>query len=163
MEKVGKARAPQQKSSGRSEDGEQIELFRRVHLCIAFGYKVAIDPRASQVRGWAAANAAPCGHRGELLRFLFAIPNGGARDIRTASLLKATGVKRGVSDMFLPVPMHGKHGLWLELKREDGGVESKEQKQWGADMRQLGYGYCLCHGADEAWQILTQYLQLDQD
>lgn len=50
------------------------------------------------------------------LRWLFAIPNGGSRDIREAVRLKRQGVKAGVSDMFLPIPNSMYHGLFIELK-----------------------------------------------
>ena len=40
------------------------------------------------------------------LRWMFAIPNGGYRDVREATRLKKQGVKSGVSDMFLP-PFYG--------------------------------------------------------
>ena len=64
------------------------------------------------------------------LRLLHAIPNGGKRDIRTAAMLKAEGVKPGVPDICLPVPRGGKHGLYIELKRRKGGTVSKAQEAW---------------------------------
>lgn len=92
------------------------------------------------------------------LRFLFAIPNGGARDAITASQLKAEGVKPGVSDLMLPVPRHERHGLWIEMKKFKGGTESDEQVQWGEDMRRMGYGYVCCHGWQAAAEVLMGYL-----
>ena len=41
------------------------------------------------------------------LDLLFAIPNGGLRNIRVARKLKSEGVKPGVSDLFLPVARKG--------------------------------------------------------
>jgi hypothetical protein len=52
------------------------------------------------------------------LGLLFAIPNGGARSLRTASRLKAEGVVPGIPDLCLPVARRGFHGLWIELKRD---------------------------------------------
>lgn len=93
------------------------------------------------------------------LKYLFAIPNGGARDKRTASNLKAEGVKAGVSDLMLPVARHNRHGLFIEMKKFDGGSgESKEQIEWGESMHGEGYGYVCCHGWKAAAKVLMQYL-----
>lgn len=95
------------------------------------------------------------------LRLAFAIANGGKRELRTAVRLKATGVKAGVSDIFLPVARHGVHGLFIELKKSKehgGGTVSKEQKQWGASVLAEGYGFCVCYGWREAASVLEQYL-----
>ena len=51
------------------------------------------------------------------LELMYAIPNGGKRHIHTAVVLKQTGVKSGVPDIFLPV-RRGKHGLFIEMKRK---------------------------------------------
>src|SRR5699024_10256580 len=55
------------------------------------------------------------------LRWLHAVPNGGARNIVVARKLKAEGVQRGVPDLCLPVPRGPYHGLYIELKRAGGG------------------------------------------
>lgn len=97
------------------------------------------------------------------LELLFAIPNGGSRDKITASRLKAEGVKPGVSDLFLPVPRHGKFGLWIEMKKLDGGSgESKEQIEWGERMRAQGFAYCCCHGWQAAAKALMLWLELQE-
>lgn len=54
---------------------------------------------------------------------IFAIPNGGYRDKRTAEKLKAEGVVSGVPDLFIPA-----WRLWIEMKRQKGGGLSAEQK-----------------------------------
>ena len=51
-----------------------------------------------------------------LLRWLHAIPNGGARGRAQASRLKAEGVKSGVADLMLPVARRGYHGFYIEMK-----------------------------------------------
>jgi hypothetical protein len=70
--------------------------------------------------------------------YLFAIPNGGARDAVTGSILKAEGVKSGVSDLMLPLLRKGYAGLWLELKTK-AGRPTPEQLAWQAKMRRAGY------------------------
>ena len=48
---------------------------------------------------------------------LFAVPNGtSASSIVEAVKAKKTGRKRGVPDMFLPIPTREHHGLFVELK-----------------------------------------------
>lgn len=123
---------PEQLAKSGSEDGEQAALF-----CWA----------AQQVRD----NIIP------ELDLMFAIPNGGARNIRTAVTLKATGVKAGVSDIFLPVARHGVHGLFIELKKVKGGKVSEEQQSFGESMHQQGYGFCVCHGWLQARDTILQY------
>ncbi len=56
---------------------------------------------------------------------IFAIPNGGKRPKLTAARLKAEGATRGVPDLFVP-----EWAMWIEMKRQKGGVVSPEQKDW---------------------------------
>lgn len=53
--------------------------------------------------------------------------------------MKAAGVKPGVPDMFLPVAREGCHGLYIELKRRDGGRVSPEQTAWMDALARQGY------------------------
>lgn len=93
------------------------------------------------------------------LVWLFHVPNGGARDIATATMLQRAGVVPGVPDMFLPVPMNGRHGLWLELKRADrSNSTSAAQKIWLDYLRSAGYEAVVCYGADEAIAAVERYL-----
>lgn len=100
--------------------------------------------------------------REALLDLLIAIPNGGERGKAAAAKAKAEGVRPGVSDLFLPVPRHGHHGLWLEMKRHIGGRESDEQKEWARLMREQGYAYVCCHGWQSAASALLQWLEIEE-
>ena len=97
-------------------------------------------------------------HTYPALVWLFAIPNGGARHKAVAAKLVQEGVKRGVPDLFLPYPVGGWHGLWLEMKRH-GGVWRAEQKEFCEYARAAGYVYALCWSTDEAIAALTDYLE----
>ena len=97
------------------------------------------------------------------LRLMHAIPNGGKRDIRTAALMKAEGVKPGVPDIFLPLPRGGCHGLYIELKRRKGGIVSKEQAAWMAALAAQGYRCAVCHGWEMARDEILDYLKSKQE
>lgn len=93
------------------------------------------------------------------LRWLHAIPNAGAGAQRgQAGKMKAEGVKRGVPDLCLPVPMNGHHGAYIEMKRRAGSVTSPEQLEWREHLERAGYAYCLAKGFDEAREFLIAYL-----
>lgn len=92
------------------------------------------------------------------LKWAFAIPNGGSRHKAEAMHLKKQGVKRGVSDIFIPVPRNGLHGLFIEMKRTKGGRISPEQKEFIAAMTAAGYGACVCFGAHDAIDAVKEYM-----
>lgn len=94
------------------------------------------------------------------LAMLFAIPNGGARHIVVARKLKAEGVKKGVPDTFLAAPRGVYHGLFVEMKRIEGGTVSPEQKHWIGALRAQGYAVAVCYGWEEATRAILNYLTL---
>jgi len=100
--------------------------------------------------------AAQTDHR---LNLLFAIPNGGQRHILTAHKLKQEGVKAGVPDLFLPVAIAPYHGLFIEMKRCNGGKVSNNQKQWINALSEQGYKVVVANGADAAFSALMEYLK----
>lgn len=90
---------------------------------------------------------------------LFAIPNGGQRNIIVASKLKAEGVRPGVPDLFLAVPKKDYHGLFIEMKKPKGGRVSDSQKEMIDDLNQLNYLSVVCKGRNEAKAAIEQYLK----
>ena len=93
------------------------------------------------------------------IALLFHIPNGGRRDAAEAANLKRQGVKPGVPDLFLPVARGGYHGLFIEMKRRDGGRLSEYQKHWLHLLEREGYCAVVCHGAREAIDLIIGYLK----
>jgi hypothetical protein len=89
---------------------------------------------------------------------LYAIPNGGKRDIITAARLKAEGVRPGVPDMCLPVARHGYHGLYIEMKIK-GGRLSDNQKDWISKLTAQGYMVKVCYGWQEASIEIHKYIE----
>ena len=97
------------------------------------------------------------------LDLMHAIPNGGKRDIRVALKLKEEGVKAGVPDIFLPLPMGGKHGLYIEMKRRKYGRVSPDQLQWLDALMRQGYMCAVCHGWEMARDVIVEYLRSGLD
>ena len=96
------------------------------------------------------------------LRWFHHIPNGGFRNAREAAHLKAMGVKAGVSDLFLPKPCGGFHGLYIEMKSEKGGTIREEQKAFIDAVRADGYAAFVCKGFDAAHECVEAYIKEDR-
>ncbi len=93
--------------------------------------------------------------------YLFAIPNGGTRNIITAVSLKKEGVKRGVPDLFLAYPSQHYSGLFLELKKDFKAKASKYQEQWIEKLNEVNYLAMIGHGFDESINIISDYLAIE--
>lgn len=89
---------------------------------------------------------------------LFAIPNGGNRNLITAMTMKREGVLAGVADLFLAYPSKGYHGLWIEMKTAKGR-QSPEQKQFQFLMECNGYKYVVCRSFQEFKEEIEKYIQ----
>lgn len=98
-----------------------------------------------------------------VLRKMFASANGGSRKggAREGARLKAQGVKAGVADIFLPCARGGYHGLFIELKRVRNWRTKENQIQFGDDVTEEGYRYCLCLGWEQAADRILQYLSME--
>jgi hypothetical protein len=107
-----------------------------------------------------------------LWALLYAIPNGGmygddvkSRMIR-GSKMKASGVKPGVPDMFLPVACGNYHGLYIELKKpsektkKNGGL-SDEQITMTQLLQVQGYCVMVRYGWSEVVKTIHNYLNLE--
>jgi hypothetical protein len=92
------------------------------------------------------------------LRLMYHVPNGGSRNPKEARNLKQQGVKPGIPDICLPVARKGYHGLYIEMKRRKGGKISAEQAQMLGDLREQGYCAWVCKGANDAIELITEYL-----
>lgn len=91
------------------------------------------------------------------LKLLYAVPNGGARNLIVAKKLKAEGVKPGVPDLHLPVSRLGYHGLWIETKTKAGRV-SPEQKEWHELLRREGHLVVVVRSALQGIELMSGYL-----
>lgn len=93
-----------------------------------------------------------------VLRYLHHIPNGGRRDKITAAQLKRAGVKAGVPDICLPVPMGGFAGLYIELKY-GANKPTKEQQEWLEHLSRAGYCVAVCYGCQDAIAVIMGYIR----
>jgi hypothetical protein len=86
------------------------------------------------------------------------VPNGGRRDLREASKLKASGVEAGVPDILIfdPPPQLRAVGTALEMKRAGGGRLSDKQKKWLELLRERGWHTLVAHGAEDALAQLAE-------
>lgn len=84
--------------------------------------------------------------------FVFAVPNGGSRNIIEAANLKAQGVMAGVSDLILLLP---KKVYFIELKNPNGkGRQSPGQREFEENVRAYGNEYLLW----DNWAQVEQFV-----
>jgi len=92
-------------------------------------------------------------------RLIFAVPNGGSRNIVEASRMKQAGVTAGVSDVLCLIPRSHYHGLCIEFKSGSNRI-SEHQKEFRNAVEEQGYRYEVCYSTEEALKILVAYLGL---
>jgi hypothetical protein len=96
------------------------------------------------------------------LENMFAIPNGGKRNVTVARKLKDEGVKAGVLDVLLAVPNHKYHGLWIEMKYGKNKL-SELQLIWKERLEKYGYKVVVCYFWYDAVEEIKKYLEHRDD
>lgn len=96
------------------------------------------------------------------LALLHHIPNGGSRNKAEAANLRRQGVKPGVPDLFLPVPVGGEHGLYIEMKF-GSNKPTKEQREWLKQLNFNGFRTRVCYSADEAIREIRDYMWIQDE
>ena len=128
-----------------------------------------VEPTEHQIQSaiveW--ANITSCGYcYRKIGHYLFSIPNGGLRCIKTAKRLKKEGLKSGVSDLFLAFPswdwrgIKNKHGLFIEVKSTNGKI-SLLQKEFMKRMDEVKYHTVIVKSVDEGIQAIKDYLGME--
>lgn len=108
------------------------------------------------------------------LKWLHAVPNGFFSTPGQKAKMKDEGLRDGVPDVALPVPIFDwddirlkyckYHGLYIEMKREkyrnakDGGCSS-EQLEWLDYLNEAGYKAIVCYSWIEAVTVIKEYLE----
>jgi VRR-NUC domain len=104
-------------------------------------------------------------HKGDKVsEYAYAIPNGAYRGFnrKAAAIqtdyLKKQGMKNGVPDVCLAIPVAPYHGLYIELKRIGAPAPSTAQLGWHERLRKMGYWVGLCYGFEQAQHTTLWYL-----
>lgn len=93
------------------------------------------------------------------LKYLLAIPNGGARHPAVATKLKAEGVKSGVPDLFLPIPIPGRSaGLWIEMKAPKGRL-TQNQEDFLRFLYGVGFTTTVCYSTQDAVDQIRRHME----
>lgn len=85
---------------------------------------------------------------------MFSIPNGGQRGKVTAHKLKLEGLTPGVPDLFIP-----EWGLWVEMKRKEGGSLNEAQRRVIPELERVGYTVVVAKGCDHAMELVTAHIE----
>lgn len=90
---------------------------------------------------------------------LYCASAGGMRtSLSVAKKMKASGYVKGFPDLFLYHPTNKHNGMAIELKADNKGYASKEQKEWIKKLNERGYYAVVAKGFDQAIQEITAYL-----
>ncbi|MCK5611136.1 VRR-NUC domain-containing protein [Candidatus Pacearchaeota archaeon] len=100
---------------------------------------------------------------------IIAIPNGAhlagspKQRARKIAKMKKEGLKNGVSDLFIAVPVGNKSGLWIEMKDTNKTRCSVSESQMAhlELMREVGYEAVWCAGFENARTAIYAYFGSD--
>jgi hypothetical protein len=88
---------------------------------------------------------------------LFAIPNGGHRNIITAKKLKREGVVSGVPDLFLSIPRNGWNGFYIEMKSEKNKL-TQPQEDFFSQAKKYNYKCEVIRTIDQFIREVNYYM-----
>lgn len=94
----------------------------------------------------------------ELSKMLFAVPNGGFRNLSEAIRMKREGVTPGVSDLILLIPNGEFSSLCIEMKFGKG-KQSDLQKEWQTETEKHGNKYIICNSFELFKSGIEEYLK----
>lgn len=99
-------------------------------------------------------------HPDRRISLIYSHLNGLRASIGAVMKAKKAGARKGIPDLFLPVPYGQYHGLYIEMKRIKGGKLYPEQKEWLKDLSDLGYMAVICKGHEESIAVILEYLKI---
>lgn len=161
-------KSPWEVATGKTEHGEQAALFGWANVAYWAGFDNAWNRSfytlPTPLKGFMAI-----GPTQPHLRWFHAIHNQGHGDAIRGGQAKAEGVKAGIPDTFLPVPLSRLGsvvyaGLYIELKlpmyatRKGGGL-SDDQTEALAYLESVGYRCRVAYGWEQAARAVQEYLQ----
>lgn len=92
----------------------------------------------------------------------FAIPNGAHKTYNGRRKFQKEGLKAGVPDLFVALPMNGYSGLFIEMKRVNGNNPGPQQRTWLNRLSDAGYKCVVCKGCDMAIEAVKEYLDIEK-
>lgn len=90
---------------------------------------------------------------------IYAIPNGGARDMIGGKRLKDEGVLAGMPDLCIPVARHDYHSLYIEMKNGKLGTVSDKQKTVINRLKEQGHCCIVCRSLDDFMKVVNAYFR----
>ena len=82
-----------------------------------------------------------------------AVPNGGYRSAKEGARFKRQGVLSGFADLIF---IHKGKIHFFEVKKEQGGVQSANQKAFQKNVTEQGFGYYIVKSVDEILDIIKK-------
>jgi len=146
---------------------------RRTPAEVAAQPKVVRPIRESDIQAqffrWLDTVMAPGVPGCKLGHFCFAVPNGIwipgdiQTRIRVIMSMRRQGMKKGIPDIIIALPLHGRPGACIELKRDKSqtapGKIHDEQKGWLTRLRNVGYFVEMTVGFGETVAAVGRYLR----
>lgn len=87
---------------------------------------------------------------------IYAVPNGGSRNVREAQRLKAEGVLAGVADLTILLPQG--RSVYIEMKVK-GNRQTDNQKAFQQKAETLGHTYAVCYSFEEFKDIIEKEIK----
>ncbi len=94
------------------------------------------------------------------LTWAFAIPNGFYSTPAQKRKMRDEGLRRGVWDIFVPIPRNGKHGLFIEMKFGDNKL-TPDQMAFGDYAKDAGYECRVAYDWEAAYGLICAYLGIE--
>ena len=92
---------------------------------------------------------------------IYAIPNGGQRNVIVAQKLKSEGVLSGIPDLCIPAARKGYHGLYIEMK-SGRNTTTENQNEVMDKLRKEGYLCEVCWSFVEFVGVVTNYFNKEK-
>ena len=93
---------------------------------------------------------------------ILSVPNGAGTSAKNRLALYAEGLLPGVPDLFIPEARQGFHGLWIEMKTQEG-VESVAQKRIRNHLEDNNYLCYVARSEQTAINIIEAYLKQEEN
>ncbi len=89
-------------------------------------------------------------------KIIYAIPNGGSRNIKEAINLKIQGVLAGVADLHIPIANKQYHSFFIELKAPYN-KQTEKQIEFQKKVEKFGNKYIVCTSFDQFSKEVKAY------